>query len=286
MIARRNGRRAALAAVSLSALAVLNGCATLGGNIKGDFSCRAPDGICAPSSTIDDRALAMISGDAGDTMIPAGPYQAPAQQPRAMRTAASVPAPMPDRSAVPGSRTREKAWRVAFQPYVDDRGRLHEASAVHTVVQSEWQAQALADATPIPDRNPAARATEVSLSEVVDRDAPGYIDVAAIDPTYPTPPSLLRRAPARPIPSKPSRRTCRASWVSAASGGPRPPRRRPRPARGRRRSRRRLGHPFLFRRAFRRRASPKALPWRSRLRWQPRQAWWSIVVPRRERQAS
>ncbi|MDO7837251.1 TraV family lipoprotein [Sphingobium sp. HBC34] len=200
MIARLNGRSAAFAAVSLVALAALNGCTTLGGNVKGDFSCAAPDGICAPSSTIDDRALAMISGDAGDTMIPAGPYQAPAQQPRAMRTAASVPAPMPDRSAVPGSRTREKVLRVVFQPYVDDRGRLHEASAVHTVVQSEWQAQALADATPIPDRNPAARPTGVSLSEVVDRDAPGYIDVAEIDPNLPDPAVVAAARARKPNP--------------------------------------------------------------------------------------
>jgi hypothetical protein len=33
----------------------------LGGNVKGSFACQAPDGICAPSSTIDDRALAMVA---------------------------------------------------------------------------------------------------------------------------------------------------------------------------------------------------------------------------------
>jgi conjugal transfer pilus assembly protein TraV len=197
---RRHGRQAALAAVSLAALAVLNGCATLGGNVKGSFSCQAPDGICAPSSTIDDRALAMISGDAGDTVIPAGPYQAPAPQPRAMRTAMTTPAPMADRSAAAAPRTREKVLRVVFQPYIDDRGRLHEATAVHTVVQSEWQAQALADATPIPDRNPAARAAEVSLADAVDRDAPGYLDVAAIDPNLPDPAVVAAARARKPDP--------------------------------------------------------------------------------------
>lgn len=200
MSGRRHDRQAALAAVSLAALAVLNGCATLGGNVKGSFSCQAPDGICAPSSTIDDRALAMISGDAGDTVIPAGPYQAPSPQPRAMRTAMTTPAPMADRSAAAASRTREKVLRVVFQPYIDDRGRLHEATAVHTVVQSEWQAQALADATPIPDRNPAARATEVSLADAVDRDAPGYLDVAAIDPNLPDPAVVAAARARKPDP--------------------------------------------------------------------------------------
>ena len=200
MSGRRHGRQVALAAVSLAALAALNGCATLGTNVKGSFSCQAPDGICAPSSTIDDRALAMISGDAGDTVIPAGPYQAPAQQLRAKRTAMTVPAPMADRSAAAASRTREKVLRVVFQPYIDDRGRLHEATAVHTVVQSEWQAQALADATPIPDRNPAARATEVSLADAVDRDAPGYLDVAAIDPNLPDPAVVAAARARKPDP--------------------------------------------------------------------------------------
>ena len=200
MSGRRHGRQATLAAVSLAALAILNGCATLGGNVKGSFSCQAPDGICAPSSTIDDRALAMISGDAGDTVIPAGPYQAPAQQPRGIRTAMTTPAPMADRSVASASRTREKVLRVVFQPYIDDRGRLHEATAVHTVVQSEWQAQALADATPIPDRNLGARSTEISLADAVDREAPGYFDVAAIDPHLPDPAVVAAARARKPDP--------------------------------------------------------------------------------------
>ena len=154
MSAPRLGRRAAVAALGFGTLMSLNGCTTFGGNVKGSFTCQAPDGICAPSSTIDDRALAMISGDAGDVMIPAGPYPTPAQQPRALRTA--VAAPPSDAHGQVAPRTREKVLRIVFQPYVDDRGRLHESSAVHAVVQSEWQAQALAGATPIPDSRSAA----------------------------------------------------------------------------------------------------------------------------------
>src|SRR3546814_7366088 len=47
----------------LSTALALGGCAALGGNVRGDFSCAAPDGVCAPSATIDDRALAMITAD-------------------------------------------------------------------------------------------------------------------------------------------------------------------------------------------------------------------------------
>ena len=47
----------------------LASCTTMGGNIKGNFSCVAPDGICAPSSTIDDRALAMIAGEGGSYIL-------------------------------------------------------------------------------------------------------------------------------------------------------------------------------------------------------------------------
>src|SRR3546814_2844312 len=50
----------------LSTALALGGCAALGGNVRGDFSCAAPDGVCAPSATIDDRALAMITADAAE----------------------------------------------------------------------------------------------------------------------------------------------------------------------------------------------------------------------------
>lgn len=196
-------RRAGIAVAGLLGLALLGGCATLGGNVKGSFSCRAPDGICAPSSTIDDRALALISGDAGDTTIPvpAGPYPAPAQAPRATRTALSTSAPVTLDAQAATSRTREKVLRIVFQPYIDDRGRLHEASAVHAVVQSEWQAQALADATPIPDQSQSSETrAEVSLADAVDRAAPGVVDVAAIDPNLPDPDVVAAARARKPDP--------------------------------------------------------------------------------------
>ena len=54
-----SGRKAAWAAAT-AALVALAGCAMFRGNVKGNFQCSAPGGMCAPSSSIDDQALAQI----------------------------------------------------------------------------------------------------------------------------------------------------------------------------------------------------------------------------------
>ena len=42
---------------TLASLALtIGGCTTLGGNVKGDFACRAPTSSCAPTSAIDEQA--------------------------------------------------------------------------------------------------------------------------------------------------------------------------------------------------------------------------------------
>lgn len=62
-------------------LAMLEGCASMGGNVKGNFICRAPDGICSPTSNIDDQAIAsMTGGEAAGAVarvvMPAAPQSA------------------------------------------------------------------------------------------------------------------------------------------------------------------------------------------------------------------
>lgn len=176
------------AIIATAMLAALGGCATFGGNVKGRFSCAAPDGVCAPSSSIDDRALAMIAGDSSASdPTPAGPYMESKPRQRLLRTAAASQ-PLPIGQADP-RRTQERVLRIVFQPYIDGQGRLHEASAVHAVVQSdEWQQQVLASSTAIPDRNARATpAAPVSLAEAVDQADPANGAVAAIDPNLPDP---------------------------------------------------------------------------------------------------
>lgn len=139
-------------APTLLALVALGGCASLGGNIAGSFSCPAPDGICAPASSIDDHALALISGDEGDRFIAPLPQASAAKVSAVPVQLRPIQNPAATSTGAKGApRTSEKVLRIVLQPYVDDHGRWHEASAVHAVVQQgEWEAQARLEATPLP----------------------------------------------------------------------------------------------------------------------------------------
>ena len=60
---------------TISALAVLAStaaCTTLGSNVSGDFSCKAPGGMCAPLPAIDEAALADIDVRDRFGSVPAG----------------------------------------------------------------------------------------------------------------------------------------------------------------------------------------------------------------------
>jgi len=158
----------------LAGTAGLSGCTSLGGNVKGDFTCKAPDGICAPSSMIDDRALAMISREDGDRLIqPAGPYAEPPTEGRGYQ---NVAAP---------ARTRERVLRIVFPAQIDVAGRLHEQSAVHAVVeQGEWS-QALAGnaVASTPDQVAAATGGDTLLAAVERAEPP---TIASVDPDLPS----------------------------------------------------------------------------------------------------
>ena len=158
----------------LAGTAGLSGCASLGGNVKGDFTCKAPDGICAPSSMIDDRALAMISGEDGDRLIqPAGPYAEPPTEGRGYQNVATP------------ARTRERVLRIVFPAQIDAAGRLHEQSAVHAVVeQGEWS-QALAGnaVASTPDQVAAATGGDTLLAAVERAEPP---TIAYVDPDLPS----------------------------------------------------------------------------------------------------
>lgn len=91
-------RRAAL----LAPLTLTAACASLGGNVEGNFACRAPEGTCAPTSLIDAAAT--------------GPQGLEAQ-------AATRPIPVPSE--------RVRRLRVVLAPYRDAAGRDHEARIVH-----------------------------------------------------------------------------------------------------------------------------------------------------------
>lgn len=180
----------------LTALAVLTGCVSFGGNVRGRFSCLAPDGVCAPSSTIDDRALAMISGDAGaglaDTRKASSIRSTVAAQQPTARPAPSRPV---THGGTDASRTQERVLRIVFLPYVDDRGWLHDESVLYTVVAgSQWQGQSLALA------RSADRAGEVpvSIADAVEKaDGPAGDSMANMQP--PPDPAAIAAARARQL---------------------------------------------------------------------------------------
>jgi conjugal transfer pilus assembly protein TraV len=179
--------------VALGSSTVLTGCTTMGGNIKGSFSCVAPDGICAPSSTIDDRALAMIAGEEGDRMItPTGPYTAPSSAGRGFDTASAAPA-----------RSRERVLRIVFPAQIDAAGRLHEQTAVHAVVeQGEWQRALASNAVATTPAQVQAATGGDTLLAAVDRADPPLAtnDDPVPDPDMPSAAAVAAaRAQADPV---------------------------------------------------------------------------------------
>ena len=162
---RRSAKaRARMATVAVGGSVALAGCTTFGTNVSGDFSCRAPDGTCAPSMVIDDRALAMITG--GSAYQPAGPYPvAPVRsnsQMASLGVRQGTPAPI--------ARTDQKVLTVIFPAHVDARGRLYEATTVRTVVDNgSWS---------------VASATTPVRAVGLPRDA---MELGAMAPVSPTP---------------------------------------------------------------------------------------------------
>lgn len=102
--------------IKLGALACLafaiGGCTTLGGNVKGDFACRAPEGSCAPTSAIDEQATK-------------------AMQSQGVNASSSPPA-------------NGRTLRVVLAAWRDANGREHGARVVHVPLAekpaSNWRA--------------------------------------------------------------------------------------------------------------------------------------------------
>ena len=102
--------------IKLGALAgfalAIGGCTTLGGNVKGDFACRAPEGSCAPTSAIDEQATK-------------------AMQPQGADALPSLPA-------------NGRTLRVVLAAWRDANGREHEARVLHVPLAenpaSNWRA--------------------------------------------------------------------------------------------------------------------------------------------------
>lgn len=174
----------------IAGASALGGCTTLGGTVKGDFTCRAPAGTCAPMTRIDAAAIGQVAEEGAG--------------------AAAVPERQPVRTGRGGSvaiRTGERMLSILLPAHVDEDGVLHDAATVHAVVeQPGWTFTAATDPTSNSEisRSPApsslreaiagASAPVIGGLETPPAQAPQPFSSAAlpraVDPGAPTAASL------------------------------------------------------------------------------------------------
>lgn len=105
----------------------LGGCMTSGTNMHGDFACRAPNGTCAPMSSIDATAIASM---VGSTQPIAGGEIS--RVPHGGRVVAAAAGGVP-------ARTSDRVLQIVFPAHIDPSGIYHDAATAHVVVEpSEW----------------------------------------------------------------------------------------------------------------------------------------------------
>ena len=132
------------------ALMLLAGCTTLGGNVAGDFACRAAQGDCAPASVIDARAIASLVGDT----------DRPAAAPRHPGTVRAEPGDL--------ARTSERKLRIVFPAHVDATGIFHEEAIAWAIAEpADWAARARA-----PEASPRLRAIGKVIAERLEAAQP------------------------------------------------------------------------------------------------------------------
>ena len=162
----------------------LGGCSTLGTNVSGSFRCAAPDGICAPSTVIDDTAIARIEETSSlDLLNPAGPYQ--------MDDGIAAPVhSLQLASAQTASAPPSYTLSVVFPGYTDVSGSVRERRVIKTVADLPGRGDAmemLALRGSQPSRNRGLLAAAESAPPVLALSANNLGGIPA-EPTQPTSP--------------------------------------------------------------------------------------------------
>ena len=139
-------RAVARAVLALLSSAALSSCGVLlGDNVKGSFVCSAPGGTCAPSTLIDDQALALI--ESAQPQSPVSHRLVVRREVKANAVGSRAERGKPgDNRAAKFARVSDtlahrdaRTLRLVFPAFIDDAGNLHEARVVHTVVdQGGW----------------------------------------------------------------------------------------------------------------------------------------------------
>lgn len=116
-------RRQVSTALLVSVLAMTSACTTMGTNVSGSFRCDAPDGVCAPSLSIDDQALSEITqADASELMAPAGPYK--------IDDGDGGRAQLANAQSVMTTQNQPYKLSIVFPAYTDVAGTTHQRRAV------------------------------------------------------------------------------------------------------------------------------------------------------------
>lgn len=154
-----------LAAARLAALMAVitttSGCAVLGGNVKGSFSCRAPEGNCAPTSVIDEAATHAAGKAPQAALAPAARIK---------------------------SQISEGRLRVVLAAYRDADGRTHEARVVDVPLPTSAPSQFQDPSS----RREVARALARAVNAARHPDGAGELPVpATADPTNTALPDVL-----------------------------------------------------------------------------------------------
>jgi conjugal transfer pilus assembly protein TraV len=148
MMARTKAKQAA-SAVMMAAFALLAGCSMFHDNVKGGFQCQAPRGVCAPSSSIDDAALAQIGGGRADGDMAPASDMTPASD-LGLAGAMDINSKHPVRSAKHARRrdvqpgfagASRPALRIVHLAWRDGQGRMHARTTDYVYV----------DAAPVPN---------------------------------------------------------------------------------------------------------------------------------------
>lgn len=182
----------------LTASVAVTGCATLGGNVKGDFACRAPSGTCRPMTAIDAAAIGQLGAGAED-----GP--APADAPARGRAVTLTGPPL---------RTGERMLTILLPAHVDASGVLHDAATVHAVVEpAGWTSMSGTQTqTPFPEFSRSSAPS--SLREAIAGASAPAIEGLEFPPRAPLPFQADGSALSSVQPAAPS-----AAAVAAARAG-------------------------------------------------------------------
>ena len=188
--------RLVFAPALLGSAALLTGCATLGGTVKGDFACRAPTGTCAPMTAIDAAAIRTLVGEGAGTGA-----EGRTGQPSLASRSGTVPV-----------RTGERMLTILLPTHVDQAGVLHDAATVHAVVEgASWTFAAGSD--PAFNSEFSRSSAPSSLREAVaGASAPAIEGLETLPTRAPQP--FMGAAAAAPIDDGPS-----AEAIAAARSG-------------------------------------------------------------------